>query len=107
MRSSILRLHEERGFARYLHRRKPPVMDQSRSESRRQRKHPHLQVLEIENNDDAGVSQTGAMKEFLIGEFGQDELGGHHVAVDQLFTNVLENRFEEFMHCLVSARAQM
>src|SRR5262249_52884269 len=74
--------------------------------SRRQRKHPHLQVFEIEDDGDAGVGQTGTMIELLIGDFGQDELRSHHFAVDQLFANAFQDGFQEQAHRLIRARAQ-
>src|SRR5215470_6417706 len=67
MRSFALRLHEKRIFALRRDRRKTPVMNQPRSESGRQRKHPHLQILEIEDDGDAGVGQTGTVIELLLG----------------------------------------
>src|SRR5262245_38077926 len=82
-------------------------MDQPRSESRRQRKHSHLQVLEIEDDGDARVCKTGTVIKLVIGQFGQDELRGHDIAVDQLFTNALQNGFEELMHVIVGALAQL
>src|SRR5262245_21680970 len=46
------------------------------------------------------------MIKLLIGEFGQDELSGHHFAVDQLFADAFQDGFEEKAHRLVGSLAQ-
>src|SRR5262245_9473359 len=81
-------------------------MNQSGANCGSQRKHPHLQILEIKDDCDSDVGQAWAAKKTLLGNLAQNELLDSDLPTDDLFTEAFQDGFKEESHGLIGGLPQ-